>query len=163
MILPAFSLGSASSLFVALIVLLRLIMVTQPMNYQRTHKAVSRISCIVISVLSLLIPSIEFILSLPQIYDVNAFRAFSTFRNAYFTVPVPLTILIYAILLCFLNRHTATSEAVTIQMKTVAKMTHGVVVGLLLCNVPGLIFCAYVAIMDQQGRFNELFKSNTEV
>ena len=98
--LPLAVVGATSTLFVTLIVLLRLIMVTRPMNYRSVHKKVSRIGCIVIWVVSLLIPSIEFILSLPQIYDVNAFRAFSTFRNAYFTVPVPLTILIYAILLC---------------------------------------------------------------
>ena len=145
------------------------------MHYQNVHKKVSRIGYIVIWMVSLLIPLIKFILTLPQVnvsYGVMfIFMIIESFGLV--ALPTLLTIMLYGILLCYINRHTTTAEGTIMkqpstettknQMKALAKMTHGVVVGVIFCNVPGLIFGAYAFTMWGQARGEELFKSNIEV
>ena len=85
--IPSYVLAGARSYFVALIVLLRLMIVKYPMNYAEKHEKVGRISTISIWALSLTVPSILFIISLPGIYvldvwiggHVVAFHVLQTF------------------------------------------------------------------------------------
>ena len=72
---PAVIFGSTTSYLVALIVLLRLLTIKQPMGYEGVHEAVSRIGCITIWVLVFLISSIKFIVSLPSTFNRNIFNA----------------------------------------------------------------------------------------
>ena len=161
---PTVALGASSSYLVALIVLLRLLMIQQPMNYGTAHKTVSRFGYILSWVLSLLVPSVKFIVSFPSLYDVNIYNTFVAIETyGLMTAPIILTILLYAVLLCFLNQQVALSDAVISRMKALAKMTHGVVAGLIVCNVPGLLIMAYLSSRLGQGRSEDLFASNTVV
>ena len=168
MVMPQYVFGATSSLFVALIVLLRLIMIKRPMSYQNVHKSVSRIGCIVIWVVSLLVSSVYFIVHLPPLYAANVVRivtAIATF--GLLTAPILLTILLYVMLLCSLKTPTAArstaNEATITQMKALAKMTHGVVAGLIICNLPGLMYIAYTNAMIGRGRGGDIFTSNISV
>ena len=139
-------------------------MVTHPMTYESIHKAMSRIGCILIWVVSFLLPTIAFILSLPDLYDPNMYSTVVAIEvHALLTVPILLTVLIYVVLLCTVHRHAAankrTSNATSIRMRALAKMTHGIVIGLIVCNVPGLIFFAYFTKMIEAGKINDVFKS----
>ena len=155
---PYIWLRGTSTLLVTLIVLLRVLMVIQPLNYQDVHKAISRIGCIVAWVVSLLVSSTYFIVSLPGLYDLNIYNTFVGIVNhGLGTAPILLTVLLYAILLCSLNPQ-ANRLA-----KSFAKMTHGIVIGLIVCNIPGLIYISYVGAMLRKGNSDDIFTSNTAV
>ena len=160
---PGNSLCGTSSLLVALIVLLRLLMVKQPTNYRSIHKAASRIGCIFVWVFPLGVSSIKFIISLPPLYDANIYRPFLVIENfTIVTAPILLTVLLYAILLCSLNPQSSMNQATIARVNALAKMTRGVVVGLLVCNVPGLLHLAHVLTMIGRGKKGVL-TSNTVV
>ena len=171
---PVNAFGASSSYLVALIVLLRLLMIKRPMNFQSSHKSVSRIGCIVIWVVSLLIPLTKFIVSLPVLYNAIIVDIFSAIQNyGLITAPILLTALLYGMLLCYLKTqrraHRNTSldyqndQQIIRRMKALAKMTHGVVAGLIVCNVPGLIYNAYFGYMIGRGRGDDIFKSTISV
>ena len=154
----------SGSLLVCLIVLLRLLMVRKPTNYEGIHESMSRTGCILIWVVSLLLPTIAFVLSLPDIYDPDIFNTMVNIEvHALLTVPILLTVLIYAVLLWTVHRHAGTesrvSNATRIRMRAFAKMTHGIVIGLIVCNVPGLMFFAYFTKMIEEGKTNDVYKS----
>ena len=168
MVMPGYAFGATSSYLVALIVLLRLLMIKRPMTYQSVHKSVSRIGCIVIWTVSLIVPSIKFIVSLPVFYEANIAKIFDAIQNyGLMTAPILLTVLLYFMLLCSLKTQTAaritTHEATITRMKALAKMTHGVVAGLIVCNVPGLMYNAHIGYMIGHGRGDDIFKSTLSV
>ena len=140
--------GSASSYLVALIVLLRLLMIRQPIGYNSVHETVSRVGCITIWVSAILICFIKFIVCLPSIYDPTVYNVFVAIQNfGLLAAPVLFTVILYAVLLCTLDPKTAACGATATQMKELAKMTYGVIIGLLVCNMPGLL---YLTIMPTQ-------------
>ena len=164
MALPGVALTGTSGLLVSLIVLLRLLMLKLPLSYRSVHKQVSGIACIVAWVLPLLLSSITFIGALPPFYDVNVYNTFVTITNQLLvTFPILLTVLLYVMLMCSLNQQTSNNEGTMTQMKALASMTRGVVVGLLICNVPGLLYLAYLINMQSKGRSDEFFTSNVAV
>ena len=161
---PGWSLSGTSSSLVALIVLLRLIMVKRPMSYRSIHKAVSRIGCIFVWMFPVLVSSTKFILSLPPLYDVNVFRPFVMVENFVIVMaPILLTVFLYIILLCSLNPQSAITEGTITRMKALAKMTRGVVVGLIVCNVPGLAYWSYLVYTIWRGKSDEVFTSPFKV
>ena len=167
MVTPSYVFGATSSYLVALIVLLRLLMVKRPMSYQSIHKSVSRIGCIVIWVFSLLVSSVYFIVHLP-FFDASVREILNAIQNyGLLTTPILLTVVLYVMLICFLKTRTAAGviwhEANIKRLKALAKMTHGVVAGLIICNVPGLMYNAYIAAMIRRGRGDDIFKSNISV
>ena len=164
-IVPIFVFTSSSSFFVALIVLLRLLMVKRPMSYERTHERVSRIGCIVIWVMSLALPSISFVISLPYFYNPKIYSIANLIESqALLTAPILLTVAIYVMLLCTLRPDTTAGDTTSIRMKALVKMTHGIVIGLVVCNVPGLAYLAYLTTMLNKGKLDdEIFKSNISV
>ena len=158
------ALTGSSSYLVTLIVLFRLLMVTQPLRYESVHEAMSRIGCITIWVLSLLLPAISLITSLPYFYDPNIYSAVIDIAvYGLVTVPILLTVIIYAILLFTVKRKriegNRLSHSTSKRMRALAKMTHGIVIGLIVCNVPGLLFMAYFTITMEHGNIDDIFKS----
>ena len=146
---PSIAFGSIGSYLVALIVLLRFLMIKRPMSYGSVHEAVSRIGCITIWVLVFLISSIKFIVSLPSTFNRNIFNAVEGIESyGLLIAPILLTVIIYVMLLCTLNPQTAAGSATGIRMRELVKMTYGVVIGLIVCNVPALL---YTTIMRTQG------------
>ena len=128
---------------------------------------ISHIGCIVIWSLSLLLPAITFIISLPYFYDPHLYNVFHILdAQVLMTAPILLTLAMYGTLLCTLNQQTtanSTNAETSNQMKGLAKMTHGIVIGLVVCNVPGLAFMIYLGTVAQQGKMEAFFKSNIAV
>ena len=149
-IAPLMASASTSSYFVALIVLLRFLMIKRPMYFEDVHKVVTRVGCITIWVVVLLICFITFLVSLPSVSDRSVYRILNTYIEniGLLGAPMLLTVIFYAMLLCTLNPETAVSSATSVQMRELVKMTYGIVIGLLVFNVPGLI---YTAIMGFSG------------
>ena len=161
---PACSISGTSSLLVALIVFLRLLMVRHPTSYESVLKPLSRIGCIVAWALPLLVSSTMFIVSLPPLYDINIYNTFVAIVNyGLLAAPILLTVVIYVMLLWSLNQQTSIAEATNTQMKALAKMTRGVVAGLIVCNVPGMLYLAYLVTMIGQGKGDDVFTSNIAV
>ena len=155
---PYIWLRGTNFLLVTLTTLLRVLMVKHPLSYQHVHIATSRICCIVAWVGPLLISSIYFVVSLPGLYDLNTYIIFVGIgTHGIGTVPFLLTVLLYAILLCSLNPEE--NQLV----KSFARMTHGIVTGLIVCNVPGLIIMGYLSSRLVNGRSEHLFESTTVV
>ena len=168
MVMLCYIFGATSCFLVALIVLLRLLMVKWPLSYQSVHKSVSRNGCILIWVVPLLVSSTKFIVSLPVFYDANILKIFTGIENyGLMTAPILLTVLLYVMLLCSLKTQTAaritTHEATITRMKALAKMTHGVVASLIVCNVPNLVYTAYVGALIGYGIDDDVFTSNVSV
>ena len=158
MVAPFLMGASISSYFVALIVLLRLLMIKRPMNFEDVHKVVTRIGCITIWVVVLLISFIHLLVSLSTPSDRSVHNAFVAIEQyGLVGAPILLTVIFYVMLFCTLDPQTATSSGTGTQMRQLVKMTYGVVIGLLVFNMPGLL---YTVIMAAAGYD---MKSNTEV
>ena len=148
-IAPVMASASTSSYFVALIVLLRLLMIKRPMDFEDVHKVVTRIGCITIWVVVLLICLITFLVSLPSVSDRNVHIAFIAIEQyGLLGAPILLTVIFYVMLLCTLDPQTAASSGTGEKMRELVKMTYGVVIGLLVFNVPGLLYT--VAVVAQE-------------
>ena len=161
---PLRVLTGSSSYLVLLIVLLRLLAVKRPMDYGPIHKKVSRIGCILIWTISLLLPLLDFLLTLPSVYNSKVYGAAAGFQFLVFFIgPTFSTVIIYCLLLCNLNPETTISEATSSRMRGMAKMTRGIIIGLLVCNVPGIIFNIYLIMMILQGKTYETFSSTVAV
>ena len=161
---PLRVLTGSSSYLVLLIVLLRLLAVKRPMDYELTHKKVSHIGCMLIWTISLLLPLLDFLLTLPSVYNSKVYGAAAGFQFLVFFIgPTISTVIIYGLLLCTLTPETTINEATASRMKGMAKMTRGIVIGLLVCNVPGIIFNIYLIMTVLQGREYETFNSPVAV
>ena len=161
---PANALGSSSSYLVALIVLLRLQMIRNPFSYASTHKGISIAGCIIIWFLSILVPSLQVVVSFPSLYDVTVYNTFVAIDTyGLLTAPIVLTLLVYVILQYSIKQQVAINDAGKRKIKSLAKMTHGIVAGLIVCNVPGLLIMAYLTSRLDQGTSEELFESNSAV
>ena len=164
---PAGSFIGTSSLLVALIVFLRLLMVRHPMSYQRAHKPISRIGCTVAWAFPLLVSSTKLVVSLPSLYDFNLYNTFCMVVNyGLLVAPIMLTALVYVMLLCSLRQKsilnelvvgTSIADATNKRLKHLAKMTRGVVVGLIVCNVPGLAYSSYLVYRIWQEKSDKVF------
>ena len=156
--IPGIVFCSTSNYLVALIVLLRLLTIKQPIGYKSLHEKVSRIGCMTIWASIFLFCSIWFILSLPSTFNPTVYNVIDNIKNIGLLVaPVILTVIFYAVLLCTLDPKTAACGATAKQMKELAKMTYGVVIGLLVCNVPGLLYLIIMITMHYD------MQSNTSV
>ena len=94
-----------------------------------------------------LICSVKFIVSLPFTFHDGLYGAMVKIESSGLLIaPVLLTVIIYVILLCTLSPQRASSGATSIRMRALIRMTHGVVIGLLVFNVPGLLYTLIVMI-----------------
>ena len=148
--LPHIVLSSSSSYLVALIVLLQLLLVKKPTNYETLHKRVCHIGCPLIWTVSLLIPSIAYLI---VYFNPGVFKPTGLFLYQFVaTVPMLLTIVIYANLLSTLKQKTILNDTQqtsiekqikahqTKRIKSLAKMLKGIVIALIICNLPGDVF-----------------------
>ena len=140
---PFMALGGSSSYFVTLIVLLRLFTITKPLGYEAAHKKISRIACPIIWTLSLLLPLVVLIFSLPSVFDPGVFYiVMMGSMQILGAVPMVSTLIIYGILLYTLKKSKRVSLTATTskRMKSLERMTHGIIAALVLLNGPGALF-----------------------
>ena len=74
------------------------------------------------------------------------------------TLPIFVTVMIYLNLLWIL-RKTAASKTTSIRKKSLARMVRGVVVGLLICNLPYIAWVGYIGALAKKGRFGDAFNT----
>ena len=160
-LLPIWMLQGASCYFVALIVLFRLMSVKNPMTFRTglpttsKYKKLSNIISVTIGLVLLLISLIGFILSFNSSYNktpyiickVSAFHIF-------FTLPILSTLIMYGVLLCALKQNADTISTQLRETKDfMAKLTKGVVICLIVCNMPYIIWAQYLAVKYPNGDF----------
>ena len=138
---PFMALGGSSSYFVTLIVLLRLLTITKPIGYEEAHKKLSRIACPTIWIFSLLLPTIVLIFSLPSIFDAGVFHiVLMSSMQLLGAVPMVSTLIIYGILLYILKKRKSLTATTSKRMKSMERMTHGIIAALVILNAPGALF-----------------------
>ena len=129
--------GCTSAYLIVLIVLLRLLSIKRPMKFDTAHKQISRIGCPIIWAYSLIAPTIVVALSTCSFFDPRA--AFLAVYQIGGTIPDLLTIIIQTILLWTLRKTTTLSDEVDRRIKLMEKMITGMVIALIIFNVPGHI------------------------
>ena len=153
--------ASSSNFLVALVVLLRLLTVTQPLSYANAHEKIGRIGCRIIWVFSLLVPSVFLILSLSPLVNPTVFAfVYVITLHLFGTVPTLLTIIIYVRLLYTLRQIKPTTTDGS--SRRMAKMTHGIVTALIVCNGSGIVTMQYFLILVWQGG-SDVFQSDIGV
>ena len=150
--MPQDMLCFTSTNFVALIVLLRLLAVKQPLGFQAAHEKLVRYSRPIIWGVTSLIPLIGLILSI-QLPNTFAYWFYLSLQlDALYALPIFSTIIMYFVLLHTLKqkREEVIIEATRMRLRTLAKMTKGIVVGLVVCNLPYLVWLqTYLALWCQ--------------
>lgn len=139
--------AGSSTCFVALIVLLRFLSIKNPMTYKTAHKKISRIGCIVIWCTSFLVPSIAFIFQLPSLFDPVVLTETTSYVIVGIVLgvfPTLLTIISYVASLYALKQKTVSSDQARKTIKSTSRMFGGIVIGLVVCNVPGILFTVVV-------------------
>ena len=97
---------------------------------------------------------------MPSVYDENAYIIANGIQfHVIYTLPIIATVIMYGILLYTLKKKTDVSEATSMRLKSMSKMTQGVVVGLIVCNVPLILWVQYWIVMLKQGNSDAVFKS----
>ena len=161
---PSWVFAASSSYFVALVVLLRLMMIRKPLSFEGTHKTVSIAGCIFIWVLSILVPSVQLIVSFPFLFDVDVYNTFIAIQTyGLLVAPITLTVFLYVMLQCSIKQRVALSDVATPQLKALSKMTHGIVAGLIICNVPALLLMRYVSSRLGKETYEDVLESSTLV
>ena len=122
------------------------------MSYEDKHEKVGRISTISIWSLSLIVPSIIFIVSLPDMYSLEVWIGMRIFGfQVLQTIPLFSTTVMYVRLLYILKKTKDVNEATNKKKKSMAKMIQGVVICLVICNLPTMIWILWWGEMLKQG------------
>ena len=132
------------------------------MNYTTKHERIERIGRITIWVVSVIIPALIFLLSLPYFYDVDLWVGCRIVGfHALFTLPILSTIVMYFMLVYTLKKKMEKTEITNVitntcnntrnQMKNMTRMTRGVVICLLICNLPMMAWAQWWGLMLQKG------------
>ena len=171
--LVVYVLQASSCYLVALIVYLRLLSVKHPLTFSTKHKRLSNIFSLIIWITLTLIGSVMFILSFlfnefnniqEQTYNIIKCITF----NIFFSLPILLTIITYGVLLYTLKKRTS---AISTQLRdlhiddtstdtiyaSTAKLTKRIVICLLLCNVPWILWIQYCGLKYPRGGAANVF------
>ena len=135
----------SSCYFVALVVFLRLLTVKRPASYESMHEKLSRFGSFTIWGFSLVVWSLPLIASCPSVYDRNLYLAtnFISFHVTH-TIPILATVIMYFVLLWVLKKTPELSSSSSKKKKQLMTMVRGVVVGLLICNLPYIAWVGYI-------------------
>ena len=167
-LIPMYVLQAASCYFVLLIVFLRLRSIKHPMTFQTTHKKLSNIVSATIWIVLFLLGTISLIASFPPVYNKTAYTIGKIILNLIFWVfPLLATIIMYVVLLYTLKKDTnSTVESTQLRntKKTNAKLTKGVVICLVVCNAPYVLWVNYLGVNDPNGGYSaNVFNTNFRV
>ena len=165
MAFPAYVLLGSSCYLRALLVLLRLLAVKRPMNFETAHQKISRIGSIIVWTFSLLVYLLIFGLYLPSnLKRIIILTCHFIALYIFDLVPVLSTMIMYVMFLralkidtiANLNRKSGTSvrtsDATMLRKRSLAKMTRGVAVCLAICNLPFIAWFHYDVWMLKQNQ-----------
>ena len=176
LLFPGQLLIASSCYFVALVVLLRLLAITQPIGYDTLHQKIGIIGSIAIWVFSLLLNLIPMIISLPPYFEGSLYNSAHlwVFRLCS-SVPVLLTLFLYGLLLYKVKQiggghDTSTSQLVKRQLAQMANMIQGIVIWVVICNVPYIAWWEWTTwlyektyVSPNRITFQDAFNSNAGV
>ena len=161
----AIQLTSSSYCFVGLIVFLRLQAVKWPMNYQMLHEKISHVGSIVIWCFPVVVNAPLVIMNLPGVYNLNAVR-WTTIILLHVThsIPILVTVIIYGMLLYTLRQpHSDANCASNPLKKSLSRLIQGVVVCLVVLNLPYIAWAQNLAVLWMENRQGESFTTNDGV
>ena len=158
---PGTVLTSSSCFFVALIVFLRILVVKQPLTYDDAHEKIGRIGSIAIWSFALLVNLCPLIVSLPPIFDISKYGiAYVWTIRVSLSLPILLTLIMYGMLLYTLKQAKGVADLTNMAKRSVAKMIHGVVVSVVICNVPYVAWLEHLCSLQFS---SEVFNTNSGV
>ena len=139
----------------ALIVFLRLRSIKHPMTFQDTHKKLSSIVSATIWIGLSVLGLIYLAMSFPPFYNKTVYVIGWIFAIYILMVfPILLTIIMYGVLLYTLKKGTSSTH-LSRKKKTMAKLSQRVVVCLVVCNVPYIVWVHYLGAKYPDGRYTE--------
>ena len=156
-------LQGSSSYLVGLIVLLRLLSVKHPMTFSTTHKKLSNVISISIwtsvslsSVVMLIFSFLFHKLNAIQKHTYLIVGGIAYFIN--FSLPILSTITMYGALLYTLGQKKGTISVLLQETKkSTAKLTKWVVICLLVCNIPWILWTFYMGLKYPSGGPSNVF------
>ena len=148
----------------ALIVFLRLLAAKRPLNYQNLHEKIGTVGSIIIWVVPVVVNTPILITTLPGLYEIKVVGITSiTLFHVTHTAPIFATIIIYALLVYTLKQTHGDSEASITMKKSMAKMIQGIVVCLVVLNVPYIVWVQHISVLLFQDRIGEAFTTSSGV
>ena len=80
-----------------------------------------------------------------------------------YAFPVIATVIIYGMLLYTLKKQTSITERTRKRTRSMSKMTQGVVIAVIVCNVPLMLWAQYWIVMRKQGNDEAVFETTIGV
>ena len=161
-LLPVYALQGSSCYFVALVALLRLLAVKHPLAFRATHKKLSKFITGAIWIALLLLAAIIVILSFlfhklnaieEQTFVISGVIAFQVF----FSLPILSTVIMYGALLYTLRQKKADTTQAQELIKSTSKLTKWIVICLLICNIPWMLWTFYTNVKYPSGGSANVF------
>ena len=164
LLLPGTVLTSSSCFFAALIVIHRLLVVKKPLSYYTAHDKIGHIGSILIWSFSLLVNLCPLIVSIPSNFEIPLYGNTHIWAiRISHSFPILLTLIMYGLLLRALKQETNADDSMNMIKENLAKMIRGVVLFVVICNVPYVAWFEYLIAMLNQGRTDEIFNTNIGV
>ena len=158
---------SSSCFFVALIVFLRLLVIKHPLSYHTAHDKIGRIGSIAIWSFALLVNLCPLIVSIPPIFEIPLYgNTYILAIRISYSFPILLTLLIYGLLLRALKQEIQEIDvngSMNRIKENLAKMIQGIVLFVVICNVPYVAWFEYLFAMLNKGRASEIWNTNSGV
>ena len=130
------------------------------MSFETSHIKYGRIGSATILGYCLLIPSFTFVLTAPSIYDQQLYTLANMIQfHLIYTIPITGTLIMYGLLIYALKKKKRVSEAVNLRLKAMARMTQGIVIGLVVCNVPLILWTQVYLVKMMQCKKEEFINS----
>ena len=76
-----------------------------------------------------------------------------------YAFPTIATVIIYGTLLYTLKKKAGITEATRMRMRSMSKMTQGVVVAVIVCNAPLMLWAEYWIVMEKLGDDEAVLKT----
>ena len=150
--------------FVALVVLLRLLAVRKPLETQTLHKKIGCIGSIICWVFPLFANLIPPTICLTFLDDkVARIIIYYTVFILTHGVPILSVIIIYTFLLYTLKQTKSANESDSKRKRSLAMMIKGIVICVVVFNVPYIAWMTYFAVLYKDGRESEAFTTNCGV
>ena len=157
---PTFVFSSASSFLVLLIVLLRYLAIKNPMSFESSHIKYGKIGSAMIFSFCFIVPSITFVLTAPSIYDQKLYTVFNMIVfHIIYTIPITGTLIMYGMLIYALRNKKHVAETTAMRLKSMANMSQGIVIGLVVCNVPLILWTQVYLVKMMQCKKEEFINS----
>ena len=144
-----FTFQCASCYFVLLIVILRMSIVRNPLEFDKIHEKITNPSCIVIWCIVVILNAMPVLMGSPAVVQEISKRTLTYTMVLHLGVTLPLLLAIFCnlFLSLYLTKSVITASSFSKQeekrRKAFQKLINGLVIWLIVCNVPYIIWVHY--------------------